>query len=164
MFSEYQGYSKRVLTAGVLEADDEVDASYSLNDDIYNSITYKDTSALAQKANTNNWLETNNNRNSGSNLNNTYAFNTVTKHDYATLTHTERYLTGINTHNHPNGIRAIMIYINNIKNYATADAGQNTCRLLVVVKNKANGQGIKKTNTYTWTLEWSYTIGRWQGD
>ena len=163
MYSEYQGYSRRVISAGVKETDDELDDSYSLTDDVYNSITYKDTSAINQKT-TGTWLETNNSRNNVGNLATNYAFNTVIKHDYPTLTHTERYLTGINTHNHANGIRSFVIYLNNIKNNASSDAGFSTSNLLVVVKNKANGQGIKKTNTYTWTLEWSYTIGRWQGD
>lgn len=161
MYSEYIGYNKIVRSIGVKETDDELDASYSLNDAVYNSITYKDTSALSQKT-TETWLQTDNGGNNKNNIYNDYAFNTVIKHDYATLSHTDRYLTGINTHNHTNGIRAFVILPKNIK--TVSDGYTETSSFLVVVKNKANGQGIKKTNTYTWTLEWTYTIGRWQGD
>lgn len=163
MYSEYQGHQKTLLTKGVKETDDELDSSYSLNDDVYNSITYNNIAPIDQKTDDLAWLSSGNSTNQGNNLSPNYAFNTVIKHDYPTLTHTDRYLTGINTHNHTNGIRAFSIEFQNIKN-PYGGFGYTTSKLLVVVKNKANGQGIKKTNTYTWTLEWSYTIGRWQGD
>ena len=45
------------------------------------------------------------------------------------------------------------------------DPNQNTTGIiynqLVVVKNRANGQGIKKVNTKEWTVEWSYSVDKW---
>ena len=69
-----------------------------------------------------------------------------------------RIVNGINTHNWTNGIRAFTLPIPiNLPNTTNLSVYLQ----LVVVKNRANGQGIKKINTKEWTVEYSYSIDKW---
>ena len=162
IWSEYEGYFYNLYTAGVKETDEELDASYNLNDEVYNSINFNDITPINEKIINNPWVSSDNGWNDKNTLNNTYAIQEVLEHNYQTKRHTIKRTMGINTHNHENGIRAF-VFQNKLKapNYSN---GNIICKYLVVVKNKANGQGIKKTNTYTWTMEYTTTIGRWEGD
>ena len=145
---------------GVLETDDEVDANYNLNDEIYNQITYETYSALNQKTFNNGQQKTSYYKtNPLSTLDATHARWTSYSTDWNTKTYTLRITNGINTHNWDNGIRAFLLPASF---YIEGQSGvSNIYRQLVVVKNRANGQGIKKINTKEWTVEWSYSIDKW---
>ena len=162
IWSEYDGHYYKLSTAGVKETDEELDASYNLNDEIYNSINFNDISPINEKIINNGWKESDNTYNNGNTLYSDYAIQEVLEHNYQTKRHTIKRTMGINTHNHENGIRAF-VFQNKINVYGSS-IGNPICKYLVVVKNKANGQGIKKLNTYTWTVEHTTTIGRWEGD
>ena len=75
--------------------------------------------------------------------------------DVLTGKQTVRYKTGIYSHIHANGIRGLTYHL-----------GANAMYLftgVVIFKNKANGQGIKKTNRQIWEFLASWTITRWEG-
>lgn len=149
-----------IYSYGVLETDDEVDANYNLNDEIYNQITYETYSAINQKT-FNNGRTTHSIFKSDpvSTLASDHARWTNYSTDWNTKTYTLRITNGINTHNWDNGIRAFLLPVC----FKVYDVGgeSNIYRQLVVVKNRANGQGIKKINTKEWTVEWSYSIDKW---
>ena len=139
-------FNSSMTSFGVLETDDEVDANYNLNDEIYNQITYETYSALNQKTFNNGQQKTSYYKtNPLSTLDATHARWTSYSTDWNTKTYTLRITNGINTHNWDNGIRAFLLPASF---YIEGQSGvSNIYRQLVVVKNRANGQGIKKINT-----------------
>ena len=147
----------RITSRGVLEADSELNSSYNLNDNVYNQIKYDDYTPLKQK------VASGNDKYSiiqnGTNIADTnHARYESFNYNWANKTITMRIINGINTHNWDNGIRAFYLPIPiNLPNTTSLSVYLQ----LVVVKNRANGQGIKKTNTKEWTVEWSYTIDKW---
>ena len=150
-----------IYSFGVLEPDDELDANYNLNDETYNQITYETYSALGQKTSNNgqskySYFSTN----SSSTLNEKHARYDSYSTDWNTKTYTQRITNGINTHNWDNGIRAFSFPVL-FDVFDASGAETLIYRQLVVVKNRANGQGIKKINTKEWTVEWSYSIDKW---
>ena len=96
----------------------------------------------------------------GSITGNTHGRGYYEEHNYTTKRITVRATSGINTHIFENGIRAFIFY----SSVASGAAYTTIAKYLVVVKNKANGQGIKKTNLHEWTLDYTITMGRWNGD
>lgn len=157
---------KTIYSYGVKETDSELTASYSLTDDVYNSITHLDISPVNEKT-----AIINGNQKTqfsslaplpytGSITGNTHGRGSIIEHNYITKRFTIRAISGVNTHNWENGIRAF-VFIHSIRsNSLFVEIG----RYLVVVKNKANGQGIKKINLHEWTLDYTLTMGRWNGD
>ena len=140
-------------THGVKETDEELTADYDLADEVYRSITHLDTTPLNTKVV--------GNKSSGSwGSNNKYQDGHATweqiEQSFETGRRTIKITHGIYSHIHDNGIRAFTFPIGD--NSVTAFIGRG----LVVVKNRANGQGIKKTNRQLWEVEVGYTISRWE--
>lgn len=138
---------------GVKETDGELNANYDLNQDGY-QFDYKNT----------NWAAFNKlvalKKTTGNNIENKYGDSyqliELVSTDFITGKQTARCKTGIYTHIHENGIRAIEFVLGNSFNLRLVTG-------LVVIKNKLNGQGIKKTNRQMWEFLVSYTIKRWEG-
>ena len=148
MFKPYYHY---INSWGVKETDDQLTAAYDLNDTVYQGITYTNTSNLNQKIADNTSTYNSNNK-----YDTNYVLTTETERSFEAGRITFNNVNGIYTHIYPNGIRAFEVAI----------GGDGTYKLvkgLVVVKNRANGQGIKKTNRQMWEFSHSYTISRWGG-
>lgn len=158
---------------GVKENDDELDNTYSLNAEPYSLVNHTSnlTNTLSPVMAPNSDILTKGDNNSGGNW--TYASNLnsnisnykhirteIIEDDYDTKRFTKKITCGIFTHNWKNGIRGFVVE-SNVYAYASS---KSLCKYLVIVKNKANGQGIKKLQTYEWTLEFTYSMGRWNGD
>ena len=147
------GYYNKVTSFGVKETDDKLNADYDLNQAGYQ---FKHTNS--------NWTEFDNLH---SGLKET-GYNTTNKHtdNYQTVEHvstdvltgkqTVKYKTGIYSHIHTNGIRGMSFHLGH-------SYQMNLVTGLVIFKNKANGQGIKKTNRQIWEFLASWTIKRWEG-
>ena len=143
----------RVDSYGVKETDDGLTAAYDLTQAGY-KFDHTNT----------NWTEFNK-LHSGSKMTGN---NTTSKYGetYQTAEHvstdvqagkqTVRYKTGIYSHVHANGIRGLGFHLSN-------SSLTPLVRGLVIFKNKANGQGIKKTNRQIWEFLASWTIKRWEG-
>lgn len=150
-----------IYSFGVLEPDDELDANYNLNDEIYNQITYANYSAINQKTFNNGQSKSSYfSKNPNSTLEYNHARYDSYSTDWNTKTYTQRITNGINTHNWANGIRAFLLPVL-LNTYEASSVEAIIYRQLVVVKNRANGQGIKKINTKEWTVEYSYSIDKW---
>lgn len=158
---------------GVKENDDELDNTYSLNVEPYSLVNH--TSNLTEtlspvRAPSSDILVKNSYNNNGNwtyanQLNSSltdyrYIRTEIIEDNYDTKRFTKKMTCGIFTHIWKNGIRGFVVasfkYL-----YSGTD---QFCKYLVIVKNKANGQGIKKLQTYEWTLEFTYSLGRWNGD
>ena len=138
-----------LTTYGVKEVDTELTASYSLEQAGY-QFTHDTIDGTAFNALVSGYKESN------------YHFpiyhdahdvRTTVSTDFTTGTITRKIKTGMYAHNHANGIRGFAFGI-----------GIPAAELLwglVIVKNKANGQGIKKTDRLVWELLVSLTISRW---
>lgn len=145
--------SNPVNSYGVKETDDKLNADYDL------------TQAGYQFDHTNtNWTEFDKlhsgTKQTGYNTTNKYveSYQTVdhVSTDVLTGKQTVKYKTGIYSHVHANGIRGLRYHL----------GYSNQMRLvygIVIFKNKANGQGIKKTNRQVWEFLASWTIKRWEG-
>ena len=137
---------------GVKETDGELTAGYDLTQAGY-QFDYKNT----------NWTEFDKLKST-----NKYTNQSSSKYadSYHTLEHvstdvltgkqTVKYKTGIYSHIHDNGIRGMVFRLGH-PHYGTLVTG------MVIFKNKANGQGIKKTNRQVWEFLTSWTIKRWEG-
>ena len=143
----------RVNSYGVKETDNELTADYDL------------TQAGYQFDHTNtNWTEFNKlysgNKGSGGNTTSkyieSYQIAELVSTDVLTGKQTIKYKTGIYSHVHANGIRGLW-YTLGYSSYTHLVTG------IVIFKNKANGQGIKKTNRQMWEFLASWTIKRWEG-
>lgn len=137
---------------GVKETDDQLTADYDLNDTIYQDITHLDTTNLNQKVNGNKFSS----GSSGNEYDDSYMRTTETERSFETRRISYKYVNGIYTHIYPNGIRAYEVGVGSAQYHRLV-------RGLVVVKNRANGQGIKKTDRQLWEFSHSYTINRWGG-
>ena len=158
---------------GVKENDDELDNTYSLNTEPYSLVSYtsnltntlspvmapnSDILIKGEQNNSGNWTYANS---LNSNISSYKHIRTeIIEDNYDTKRFTKKMTCGIFTHIWKNGIRGFIVasfkYL-----YSGTD---QFCKYLVIVKNKANGQGIKKLQTYEWTLEFTYSLGRWNGD
>lgn len=145
--------SNLVNSYGVKEADGELNAGYDL------------TQAGYQFDHTNtNWTEFDKlhsgNKQTGNNSNQKYSesYQTVehVSTDVLTGKQTAKYKTGIYSHIHANGIRGLRYHLG----YSTQ---MRLVYGIVIFKNKANGQGIKKNNRQIWEFLASWTIKRWEG-
>lgn len=146
----YDGYYQGIRSWGVKEADSEIDQTYDLNATEYQNITHNATQSLQQKVT--------NNTTSSSDYSDKYSSHYLkteeTERSFATRRVTYKHTNGIYTHIYPNGIRAYSVSVGYTHYYRLVNG-------LVVVKNQANGQGIKKTNRQLWEFSHSYTIDRW---
>lgn len=156
---------KTIESYGVKEPDSELSSSYSLTDDVYNSITHLDISPINKKISTSEGSTLTKTSTlhpmpyNGPITGNDHGRGYLEEYDYSTKRMTVRATSGINTHTWNNGIRAFIF-----RNKVNISLPPTVASYLVVVKNKANGQGIKKTNLHEWTLDYTITMGRWNGD
>lgn len=151
----HDSYYNTVGSYGVKETDDELTADYDLTQAGY-QFDHKNT----------NWGEFNKllsgskmsgyNNSSGSKYLDSYQTVEHVSTDVLTGKQTAKYETGIYSHVHANGIRGMNFYLGH-SNYMSLITG------IVIFKNKANGQGIKKTNRQIWEFLASWTIKRWEG-
>lgn len=138
-----------VASWGVKETDTELTGSYALDDTDYKAITHNDTSKLAGKTSGNKTSSA-----GASKYQDGYIESSITEQSFETGRVTVKVVNGIYSHIHTNGIRAFQI----------AQGYGSTYKLvhgLVVLKNRANGQGIKKTNRQLWEFTHSYILSRW---
>lgn len=148
----HESYYNYVNSYGVKETDNELTADYDLTQAGY-KFDHTNT----------NWTEFNKlhngNKMTGGGTSNKYSESyqaaELVSTDVLTGKQTVKYKTGIYSHVHANGIRGLTYHL-----------GANETRLvngIVIFKNKANGQGIKKTNRQIWEFLASWTIKRWEG-
>ena len=149
----HHGYYNKVRSYGVKETDGELNAAYDL------------TQAGYKFDHTNSdWTEFNKlkstDKETGYDTNSKYSESYQTAElvstDVLTGKQTVKYKTGIYSHVHDNGIRGLWYHLghSHLMNLVTG---------IVIFKNKANGQGIKKTNRQMWEFLASWTIKRWEG-
>lgn len=143
-------YYNGTWSVGVKEKDTELDKTYDIDSVDYRSITHNSISKInsltvGSKTTTNN--DTNKSIDS-------YMATETVRNDFESKTQERKRIHGVYAHVHPNGIRAYNFSVGYL-NYTPLVKG------LVVVKNQANGQGIKKTNRQMWEFSCSYTIDRW---
>lgn len=143
-------YSHGITSWGVKETDAQLTAAYDLNDTVYQSITHNNTDNLSQKI-----TGSKSSQVSPDKYADNYLLTTETERSFDTRRISYKHVNGIYTHIFPNGIRAYKVGVG-FKQYQLVQG-------LVVVKNRANGQGIKKTNRQLWEFSHSYTINRWGG-
>ena len=140
-------YYADTTTWGVKEADADLTADYDLYNDDYNKITHLGYADITK--NTSGSLYS-----SGSSSSDKFHQNYQTAWEtrsLADLTRTVNVQTGIYSHVYSKGIRAFMI-----------GAGHyDLTKTFVVVKNVANGQGIRKTNRQLWNCAATVTFSRW---
>ena len=142
----------RVGSFGVKETDGELTAGYDLTQAGY-QFDYKNTD----------WTEFDKLKSTYKQTDQSYG---KYEESYQTIEHvstdvlngkqTAKCKTGIYSHIHDNGIRGMDFHLGHAN-----DASLVTGR--VIFKNKANGQGIKKTNRQVWEFLTSWTIKRWGG-
>ena len=146
-------YYNRVNSYGVKETDDKLNADYDL------------TQAGYQFDHTNtNWTEFNKLHSgvkttgyeNGNKYSESYQTAELVSTDVLTGKQTAKYKTGIYSHVHANGIRGVTFQLGH-RSIPPLVTG------VVIFKNKANGQGIKKTNRQIWEFLASWTIKRWEG-
>ena len=148
----FDSYHHGITSWGVKETDAQLTSDYDLNDTIYQGITHLSTANLNQKVD--------GNKNSASMTSDKYSeyylHTTATERSFDARRISYSHVNGIYTHIFPNGIRAYKVGVGYTSYYQLVQG-------LVVVKNRANGQGIKKTNRQLWEFSHSYTINRWGG-
>ena len=146
---DISGYDSWVSTWGVKEIDADLDANYDLDAIEFQNITHLNDDSIVSKIA--------GYKVSGSNDKNKYTHNYQIASDYisdfSTKTRSAKFTHGIYTHVHPNGIRAYRTGI--------TSGSRNLMAALVVLKNRANGQGIKKTDRQLWEHGLQFTIDRW---
>ena len=142
----------QVGSFGVKETDGELTAGYDLTQAGY-QFDYKNT----------NWTEFDKLKSTNKYTNQSFIKYADSYHtlehvstDVSTGKQTVKYKTGIYSHIHNNGIRGMAFHLGRF-NYKILVTG------MVIFKNKANGQGIKKTNRQVWEFLTSWTITRWEG-
>lgn len=146
-------YYNLVGSYGVKEVDGEVTSDYDLNQAGYK---FNHTNS--------DWLEFGKlySGDKMSGYNNTHKYSEgyhaveIVSTDILTGKQTVKYKTGIYSHIHDNGIRGMKFYLH-LGIHASLVTG------VVIFKNKANGQGIKKTNRQIWEFLTSFTVKRWEG-
>lgn len=149
----HDNWNNRVNSFGVKETDGELNANYDLTQAGYNF-----------DHNISNWTEFDklysgmkDTGNEGSlKYSDTYQTVEHVSTDVLTGKQTAKYKTGIYSHVHANGIRGMGFYLGNSQYMRLVNG-------LVIFKNKANGQGIKKTDRQIWEFLASWTIKRWEG-
>ena len=149
----HDSYYNRVRTYGVKETDDKLNADYDLTQAGY-QFDHKNTD----------WTEFNKlkstDKETGSNTSYKYSESYQTAElvstDVLTGKQTVKYKTGVYSHVHANGIRGLRYHLGR-SYYTPLVTG------VAIFKNKANGQGIKKTNRQIWEFLASWTIKRWEG-
>lgn len=149
----HDSYHNTVNSYGVKETDDELTADYDLTQ----------TGYKFDHTNTN-WTEFGKlysgdkatGYNSSHKYSESYQTTELVSTDVLTGKQTVKYKTGIYSHIHANGIRGLRYHLGH-NHYPSLVTG------VVIFKNKANGQGIKKTNRQIWEFLASWTIKRWEG-
>ena len=149
----HDSYYNMVYSYGVKETDDELTAAYDLTQAGYqfdhknSDLTEFDKLHSGDKT-------------TGYNDSNKYSESYQTAELVSTnvLTgkQTAKYKTGIYSHVHANGIRGITFHLGHTSLTPLVTG-------FVIFKNKANGQGIKKTDRQIWEFLASWTIKRWGG-
>lgn len=149
----HDGFFNRVHSYGVKETDGELNAAYDLTQAGYKfDHTNRDWTEFDKLKSTD--KETG--HNTREKYSESYQIAELVSTDVQTGKQTAKYKTGIYSHVHDNGIRGLWYHLghSHIKHLVTG---------IVIFKNKANGQGIKKTNRQVWEFLVSWTIKRWEG-
>lgn len=144
--SHYHG----ITSWGVKETDDQLTSDYDLNDEAYQNITHLNTTSFSTKIRDSKRSSSTTNKYADF-----YLLTTETERSFETRRISYKHVNGIYTHIYPNGIRAYKVGVGYVNYYQLVQG-------LVVVKNRTNGQGIKKTNRQLWEFSHSYTINRWE--
>lgn len=147
---DFFGANRHFNSHGVKEADTELTSAYDLNDTVYQGLTHTDLSGLDSKVDGYKSAHYD-----GDPYSDYYRTIEITERSFDTKRIGIKVTNGVYSHIYPNGIRAFSVH-------ATQDVN-NLVSGLVVVKNKANGQGIKKTNRQKWEVNFTCTIDRWGG-
>ena len=134
---------------GVKETDAQLTGSYDLDDADYKAITHNDTSKLASKVSGDKHSVRGTTK-----YQDGYFESAITEQSFETGRVTEKVVNGIYTHIHTNGIRAFQMDQEDSSTYKLVNG-------LVVLKNRANGQGIKKNNRQLWEFTYSHILSRW---
>ena len=141
-----------ITSWGVKETDTELSAAYDINDAEYQKFKFDTASSVLTGKLAEDWTTYNNQ----TAYSNSYLKTEITERSFETGRITYKCTNGIYTHNHANGIRAISFAV-------AAGSDVSVFRNLIVVKNQANGQGIKKTNRQMWEFTCSINVKRWGG-
>lgn len=151
-FFMYDSYYSSVHSYGVKESDDELTSDYDLNQAGY-QFNHKEFDWVAFNklidGDTYSRYDTNK-------YSDHYKVSKLVSTDLLTGKQTTKHINGMYTHIYRNGIRGIWFGLG-LRDVYTIVQG------VVVLKNKSNGQGIKKTNRQIWEFLVSYTIKRWEG-
>lgn len=149
----HDSYYNTVNSYGVKETDDKLTADYDLTQVGYQfnhtNTDWTEFRKLHSGSKTTG-------RNTDSKYSESYQTAKLVSTDVLTGTQTTKYMAGIYSHVHANGIRGMEFHLG-YRHYMHLVTG------IVIFKNKANGQGIKKTNRQIWEFLASYTIKRWEG-
>lgn len=150
----FHGYYNAITSYGVKETDDELTAEYDLTQEGY-QFDHKNSDWSAF----NKLIAGHKHSRSQTTYPHYNDYQTIEhfNKDLKTGKYTAVFRTGVYTHIYPNGIRGFKFGVGIVyssSNHTIVDG-------IVIVKNKANGQGIKKTNRQVWELAVSFTVKRW---
>ena len=150
--SWWSGIEPLSLTAwGVLEPDDELDASWNINKSPIAEMTHA-TSPINLTGYANSASKSANSSEPN------YLSDIYVQHAWGARSCAEHFVSntynlGLNACNFDNGIRCIWVDV--------AGRTQQLVPIFVAFKNKANGQGIKKTNRHRLLFEFRTNFGWW---
>lgn len=147
----FDSYYHGITSWGVKETDAQLTSDYDLNDEAYRNITHLNTTSFNTKISGSKGSNSSTSNKYGDN----YMLTTEIERSFEKRRISYKHVNGIYTHTYPNGIRAFKVGVGYSSYYQLVQG-------LVVVKNRANGQGIKKTNRQLWEFTHSYTISRWE--
>lgn len=139
-----------VSTYGVKEADAVLSAAYDIKGGEYAKITHLDTKAISSLTTG----ELNSNYTSTAKESSNHLRAVIDEVSYAKGEISVTITNGVYTHIHDNGIRAFGI--------SYLGSGASEPKILVVVKDRLNGQGIKKLNSQEWDITYKLKISRWE--
>ena len=151
--SLHDSYYNMVYSYGVKETDDELTAAYDLTQAGY-QFDHK-TSDLTEFDKLHSGDKTTG-YNDSNKYSDSYQTAELVSTNVLTGKQTVKYKTGIYSHVHANGIRGIAFQLGHTSLTPLVTG-------FVIFKNKANGQGIKKTDRQIWEFLASWTIKRWGG-
>lgn len=150
----HDSYYNSVNSHGVKETDDKLTADYDLTQAGYQFDHKNGDWTEFHKLHSG--KKTTGDSGSGDKYSGSHQTVELVSTDVLTGKQTVKYKTGIYSHVHDNGIRGLEYHLDHSP-YTSLVTG------IVIFKNKANGQGIKKTNRQIWEFLASWTIKRWEG-
>ena len=151
--SLHDSYYNMVYSYGVKETDDGLTAAYDLTQAGY-QFNHTNTDLTEFNELHSGYKTTG--HNDSNKYSESYQTAELVSTNVLTGKHTAKYKTGIYSHVHANGIRGITFHLGHTSLTPLVTG-------IVIFKNKANGQGIKKTDRQIWEFLASWTIKRWGG-